>query len=680
MSQKTNKENKRLYVHAKDIYKPRSKFCVQEVTNLSTSTLEGKTIKVKVRLDYPHLVHEGKATVSAYPGTGIVSPYTISENIKDLSIVFTDKDTVEVTIEVPASTLNTPSTSDIQLVRKTSISDNFKLSNGFSADNVDKNNMQLLHIAQEIIGDITPFAPYIPSTPEKPINPINPSDPNKPIVPDKVNNKFYIAVSRDLSDTTVYSLNYAFDNNINIKIPKGTYNVKAIDHRVFDNKPVVITNLHPQLNTIVDLYACNIPVENWYKGGTNTLTKIKSNVRVINGELQYTKALPENPVYIITNNNVFAIPLEGTSYEKIPKEGTIYEVEEDSSSLVPIEHPYLNYVWCSNDDIARYKKGIVLSTPVATIAGSNYYMATEDVPYLVCSWEFSDNTIKPKGYWNKFKFLYPVQYGVTYYKDFLDYSYETKSYINLSHNSDKYTYIKHFICKNRVLLLGVDTYFNFNESSFPYYTSLEPIYEAKFPKDTPEQLSRVSGITKGIDCPYDISLKGNYININNLSSTYGYSYTYTVEDETNRILYVDKAGTRSKFLCGLAVIEQKEYTTMDYIPPNINKKAELSGYNVDISPYIDKEPIGDIINNSIIEPNKNNKHSNIFDYYFKDLIIDTCNTLYNAKDSSSVYSKHAKQDYTAYNLLVKGLENPDYIAKTSIKPLTLWEQDIYKYE
>ena len=678
MSQKPNKEKKRLYIHAKSIYKPRKKFCVQEVTNIPVGNLvrddglavDIPKVDVKVRLDYPHLVDSGKANITAYRGTGITSPYFVPDNSAELPLVFTARDTVQVQTDVP----------EIQLVRKTSTEHTFRsaLGSSFNADNVDAQNTQLLHIAQEIIGGITAFKPFTPNTQDAQ-KPPKPTDPVDPIVPDKVNNKFYIAVSSALSDTTVYSLNYAFDNNIKIKIPKGTYSVKAIDHRALDNIPIVITNLHPKLNTVVDLYSCNIPVENWYKGGTNTLTKVASNIKVINGELQYIEALPENPVYIITNNNVFAIPLEDTSYEKTPKEGTIYEVEEDSSSLVPVEHPYLNYVWCNNDDIEKYKKGIVLSTPVATLAGNNYYMATEDVPYLVCAWEFSDNTIKPKGYWNKFKFLYPVQYGKTYYKDFLEYGYETKSYSNSSADV-VYGFITKATRKNRVLLLGIDTSLDFNDSSFPYYNSSEPIYQAKFPEDTPKQLLKVSGITEGIDCPYDIDTVGGYVYLSNINQTYGYTFNVSVKAETNEIRDSVYTDTRGKFLCGIFNVESSQSIIKGSIPPNTDKELELLGYNVNISHYIDKQPIGDIIDNSVLKISKNNKHHNIFDYYFKALIIDTCNALYNAKDSSSVYSKYTKQDYTAYKLLVQGLEHPDYVARREVTPLAFWEQTIYKYE
>ena len=173
MSQKPNKEKKRLYVHAKSIYKPRKKFCVQEVTNIPVGNLvrddglavDIPKVDVKVRLDYPHLVDTGKANITAYKGTGITSPYSVPDNSAELPLVFTARDTVQVQTDVP----------EIQLVRKTSTEHTFRsaLGSSFNADNVDAQNTQLLHIAQEIIGGITAFKPFTPSKPsvepEKPI-------------------------------------------------------------------------------------------------------------------------------------------------------------------------------------------------------------------------------------------------------------------------------------------------------------------------------------------------------------------------------------------------------------------------------------------------------------------------------------------------------------------------------
>ena len=112
----------------------RNEYCIQ-TTVLSTPS-------TRVRLDVQYL---DKNYISVYLDTEILSPYSLGTAEEYLNYRWVDEQTIEFSEEL---------TGVVQFVRTTSLEDNlvkFKESQ-ITADSVDTNNTQLLHIIQEILG------------------------------------------------------------------------------------------------------------------------------------------------------------------------------------------------------------------------------------------------------------------------------------------------------------------------------------------------------------------------------------------------------------------------------------------------------------------------------------------------------------------------------------------------
>ena len=112
----------------------RNEYCIQ-TTVLSTPS-------TRVRLDVQYL---NKNYISVYLNTEILSPYVLGTAEAYLNYRWVDEQTIEFSEEL---------TGVVQFVRTTSLEDNlvkFKES-PITADYVDTNNTQLLHIIQEILG------------------------------------------------------------------------------------------------------------------------------------------------------------------------------------------------------------------------------------------------------------------------------------------------------------------------------------------------------------------------------------------------------------------------------------------------------------------------------------------------------------------------------------------------
>ena len=112
----------------------RNEYCIQ-TTVLSTPS-------TRVRLDVQYL---NKNYISVYLDTEILSPYVLGTAEAYLNYRWVDEQTIEFSEEL---------TGVVQFVRTTSLEDNlvkFKES-PITADYVDTNNTQLLHIIQEILG------------------------------------------------------------------------------------------------------------------------------------------------------------------------------------------------------------------------------------------------------------------------------------------------------------------------------------------------------------------------------------------------------------------------------------------------------------------------------------------------------------------------------------------------
>ena len=112
----------------------RNEYCIQ-TTVLSTPS-------TRVRLDVQYL---DKNYISVYLDTEILSPYVLGTAEAYLNYRWVDEQTIEFSEEL---------TGVVQFVRTTSLEDNlvkFKES-PITADYVDTNNTQLLHITQEILG------------------------------------------------------------------------------------------------------------------------------------------------------------------------------------------------------------------------------------------------------------------------------------------------------------------------------------------------------------------------------------------------------------------------------------------------------------------------------------------------------------------------------------------------
>ena len=112
----------------------RNEYCIQ-TTVLSTPS-------TRVRLDVQYL---DKNYISVYLDTEILSPYVLGTAAAYLNYRWVDEQTIEFSEEL---------TGVVQFVRTTSLEDNLvKLkASPITADYVDTNNTQLLHIIQEIIG------------------------------------------------------------------------------------------------------------------------------------------------------------------------------------------------------------------------------------------------------------------------------------------------------------------------------------------------------------------------------------------------------------------------------------------------------------------------------------------------------------------------------------------------
>ena len=111
----------------------RNEYCIQ-TTVLSTPS-------TRVRLDVQYL---DKNYISVYLNTGILSPYVLGTAKVYLNYRWVDEQTIEFSEEL---------TGVVQFVRTTSLEDNlvkFKES-PITADYVDTNNTQMLHIIQEIL-------------------------------------------------------------------------------------------------------------------------------------------------------------------------------------------------------------------------------------------------------------------------------------------------------------------------------------------------------------------------------------------------------------------------------------------------------------------------------------------------------------------------------------------------
>ena len=112
----------------------RNEYCIQ-TTVLSTPS-------TRVRLDVQYL---DKNYISVYLDTEILSPYVLGTAEAYLNYRWVDEQTIEFSEEL---------TGVVQFVRTTSLEDNlvkFKES-PITADYVDTNNTQMLHIIQELLG------------------------------------------------------------------------------------------------------------------------------------------------------------------------------------------------------------------------------------------------------------------------------------------------------------------------------------------------------------------------------------------------------------------------------------------------------------------------------------------------------------------------------------------------
>ena len=112
----------------------RNEYCIQ-TTVLSTPS-------TRVRLNVQYL---DKNYISVYLDTEILSPYGLGTAETYLNYRWVDEQTIEFSEEL---------TGVVQFVRTTSLEDSlvkFKESQ-ITADSVDTNNTQLLHIIQEILG------------------------------------------------------------------------------------------------------------------------------------------------------------------------------------------------------------------------------------------------------------------------------------------------------------------------------------------------------------------------------------------------------------------------------------------------------------------------------------------------------------------------------------------------
>ena len=122
----------------------RNEYCIQ-TTVLSTPS-------TRVRLDVQYL---DKNYISVYLDTEILSPYVLGTTEAYLNYRWVDEQTIEFSEEL---------TGIVQFVRTTSLEDNlvkFKESQ-ITADSVDTNNTQLLHIIQEILGGSSDARAYKP--------------------------------------------------------------------------------------------------------------------------------------------------------------------------------------------------------------------------------------------------------------------------------------------------------------------------------------------------------------------------------------------------------------------------------------------------------------------------------------------------------------------------------------
>lgn len=120
----------------------RNEYCIQ-TTVLSTPS-------TRVRLDVQYL---DKNYISVYLNTEILSPYVLGTAEAYLNYRWVDEQTIEFSEEL---------TGVVQFVRTTSLEDNlvkFKES-PITADYVDTNNTQLLHIIQEILGGTSDAREY----------------------------------------------------------------------------------------------------------------------------------------------------------------------------------------------------------------------------------------------------------------------------------------------------------------------------------------------------------------------------------------------------------------------------------------------------------------------------------------------------------------------------------------
>ena len=120
----------------------RNEYCIQ-TTVLSTPS-------TRVRLDVQYL---DKNYISVYLNTEILSPYVLGTAEAYLNYRWVDEQTIEFSEEL---------TGVVQFVRTTNLEDNlvkFKES-PITADYVDTNNTQLLHIIQEILGDTSNAREY----------------------------------------------------------------------------------------------------------------------------------------------------------------------------------------------------------------------------------------------------------------------------------------------------------------------------------------------------------------------------------------------------------------------------------------------------------------------------------------------------------------------------------------
>ena len=112
----------------------RNEYCIQ-TTVLSTPS-------TRVRLDVQYL---DKKYISVYLDTEILSPYGLGTAKTYLNYRWVDEQTIEFSEEL---------TGVVQFVRTTSLEDNLVkfTESQITADSVDTNNTQLLHIIQEILG------------------------------------------------------------------------------------------------------------------------------------------------------------------------------------------------------------------------------------------------------------------------------------------------------------------------------------------------------------------------------------------------------------------------------------------------------------------------------------------------------------------------------------------------